>query len=100
MKRTLKTSLVAVASVLFLGALPKGAQARECSIATLEGSYGYHIGALVLPGGANYVGPVLGVGTPRTFLGRLTFDGRGNYTNALVINNSGTLVRVPNDVGT
>jgi hypothetical protein len=79
MKGTFTISLVAVASVLFLGGLPK-AKAAACSTETLRGAYGFLVHATVLP-----------AGTPRSILGRFSFDGRGNFTNTLTINDNGVV---------
>jgi hypothetical protein len=87
MKRVFKTSLVAVASVLFLGAVPK-AQAAGCSTETLQGAYGFFVHATILP-----------AGTPRSIMGRLSFDGRGNFTNTLTINDNGVVIHAT-DSGT
>jgi len=85
MKRTFHSSLIAVASVLFLGALPK-AQAAGCSTVTLRGAYGFLVHATILPPLA--ASPT---GTPRSILGRISFDGRGNFTNTITINDNGVV---------
>ena len=87
MKRTFKTSIVAIASVLFVGAVPE-AQAAGCSTETLRGAYGFFVQATILP-----------AGTPRSILGRFVFDGRGNFTVSLTINDNGVVTR-PTDFGT
>jgi hypothetical protein len=87
MKRTLKLSLVAVTSVLFLGTVSK-AQAAGCSTATLRGAYGFFVQATILP-----------AGTPRSILGRISFDGQGNFTNTLTINDNGVVIHAV-DAGT
>jgi hypothetical protein len=81
-------SLVAGASVLFLGALPKAQAAANCSTATLRGGYGFFVQAIILPNGIR-----------RSILGRLNFDGRGNFTNNLTFNEEGAVTH-PTDVGT
>jgi hypothetical protein len=80
MKRIFKRSLVAIASVLFLGALPK-AQAAGCSTETLRGAYGFFVHATILP-----------AGTPRSILGSFSFDGQGNFTNTLTMNDNGAVI--------
>ena len=80
MKRTFKMSLVAFASVILLAAVPK-ARAAGCSTETLQGAYGFFVDATVLP-----------AGTPRSVLGRISFDGRGNFTNTLTINDNGVVI--------
>jgi hypothetical protein len=87
MKRTFKTALVAIAGVLFLAAVPK-AQAAGCSTATLRGGYGFFVSATILP-----------AGTPRSILGRISFDGRGNFTNTLTLNDNGVVIHAM-DTGT
>lgn len=87
MKRTFKTSMVAIASVLFVGALPE-AQAAGCSAETLKGAYGSSVQATILP-----------AGTPRSILGRIVFDGQGNFTVTLTQNDNGVVIHVM-DAGT
>jgi hypothetical protein len=84
MKRMI-ISPVVFASMFVMGAV-SNAQARDCSNASLRGAYGFSVGAIVAPG------------TPRGVLGRISFDGRGNWTNTLTINDNGT-VRQVNDHG-
>ena len=83
-----------VASMFVVSTAPK-AQARDCSNATLQGTYGFHVGTVVLPA----PGAILAAGIPRAILGRFVFDGRGSFTNTLTINNSGTVTHA-NDFGT
>ena len=81
MKKTLKRtsiSLIAFASVSLVGAIPS-AQARDCSNASLQGGYGFSVGAIVAPG------------TPRGVLGRFSFDGNGNWSATITINDNGTV---------
>lgn len=61
---------------------------RECSNDTLRGAYGFQTGAIILP-----------AGTPRGVLGRWLFDGSGNFTNTLTLNDNGTIIQVA-DTGT
>jgi len=89
MKKTLKRtgiSVIAFGSMFVMGAVPS-AQARDCSNASLQGGYGFSVGAVVAPG------------TPRGVLGRFTFDGRGNWSATITINDNGT-VRHIDDHGT
>ena len=60
----------------------------ECSSASLRGAYGFQTGAIILP-----------AGTPRGTVGRWTFDGRGNFTNVVTLNDNGTIIHV-SDSGT
>ena len=83
--RQMIVSSVVFVSMFVVGAVPN-AQARDCSNASLQGAYGFSVGAIVAPG------------TPRGILGRFSFDGRGNWTNTLTINDNGT-VRQVNDHG-
>ena len=55
------------------------------SNASLKGSYGFYSTGTF-------------AGTPRVALGRETYDGNGNYTNTVTINNNGTLIHI-NDSG-
>jgi hypothetical protein len=59
-----------------------------CSSAILRGAYGFHVGATATP-----------AGTPLAVLGHQTFDGRGNYSASVTINNNGTVMHA-NDFGT
>src|ERR1700675_3654655 len=84
MKRTI-ISLVVFASMFVVGAVPKlQAEKHEgCSNASLQGGYGFHTGGIILP-----------AGTPSGHLGRWVFDGKGNFTNTLTLNNNGTVIHV------
>ena len=86
--RMLKGSiaLVVFASMFVVGAVPN-AQARQCSNASLKGAYGFLDSHTVVP-----------AGTPFTALGRWNFDGKGNFTITLTINDNGTVTHV-NDSG-
>jgi hypothetical protein len=80
-----------ISPVVFTGmfvmvAIPD-AKARDCSNASLQGGYGFSVSAIVLP-----------AGTTRVVLGRLSFDGSGNFTNTLTINDNGTVTHAT-DVG-
>jgi len=72
-------SFVVFAGMFVLGAAPN-AQARQCSNASLKGAYGFLDAHVVLP-----------AGTPFTAIGRWKFDGKGNFTNTLTINDNGTV---------
>ena len=85
MKKTI-ISAVVFASMFVVGAVPN-AQARQCSNASLEGAYGFLDGHALVP-----------AGTPFAGLGRWSFDGRGNFTSTLTINDNGTVTHV-NDFG-
>ena len=87
MKRKFKISLVVAGSLLLLGVLPK-VQAASCSTNTLRGAYGFFVTATILP-----------TGTPRSILGRFSFDGRGNFTNTLTVNDNAVVSHVM-DAGT
>jgi hypothetical protein len=68
------------------GAVPN-AQAPKCSNTSLEGAYGFLDGHILVP-----------AATPFAGLGRWNFDGKGNFTNTLTINDNGTVTHV-NDSG-
>jgi hypothetical protein len=84
MKRTI-ISLVVFASMFVVGAVPKlqAGKHEGCSNASLQGGYGFHTGGIILP-----------AGTPSGHLGRWVFDGKGNFTNTLTLNNNGTVIHV------
>jgi hypothetical protein len=75
-------------AVMFLSGVPARAQGRTCSNANLEGAYGSSVGMIVLP-----------AGTPRAVLLRFSFDGKGNFTNTLTMNDNGTIIH-SSDFGT
>jgi len=85
MKRTI-ISLVVFASMFVAGAVPN-AQAGQCSNASLKGAYGFLDSHTHVP-----------AGTPFAALGRWNFDGKGNFTITLTINDNGTVTHV-NDSG-
>ena len=85
MKKTI-ISLVVFASMFVVGAVPN-AEARKCSNATLTGAYGFLDSHTVVP-----------AGTPFAALGRWNFDGKGNFTITLTINDNGTVTHI-NDSG-
>jgi hypothetical protein len=89
MKRML-VSMAAFASMFVAPGVTR-AQAghiRECSNALLKGGYGSTVGMLVLP-----------AATPRAVLLRFTFDGNGNFTNTVTLNDNGTVTHAA-DFGT
>jgi hypothetical protein len=55
------------------------AQAGGCPNASLQG--GFSVQAVILH-----------AGTPRAILGRCSFDGKGNFTNTLTLNDNGTVI--------
>jgi hypothetical protein len=61
---------------------------KQCSDSTLQGTYGFQVGATVTP-----------AGSPVAVLGFQTFDGNGNYTATVTINASGTIIHA-DDFGT
>jgi hypothetical protein len=61
---------------------------RGCSNTSLRGAYGFQTGGIIVP-----------AGTPRGNLGRYVFDGAGNFTNTLTVNDNGTIIPVT-DAGT
>jgi hypothetical protein len=73
--------------MILIAATPQ-AQARDCSVATLQGGYGFFVQAIILP-----------AGTPRSILGRFVFDGHGGFTNTLTFNNDGSISHAT-DAGT
>jgi hypothetical protein len=81
MKRTI-ISLVVFASMFVVGAVPN-AKAQQCSNASLRGAYGFLDSHTVVP-----------AGTPFAALGRWNFDGKGNFTITLTINDNGTVTHV------
>jgi len=81
MKTTI-ISLVVFGSMFVVGAVPN-AQVEQCSNASLKGAYGFLDGHIIVP-----------AGTPFTALGRWNFDGKGNFTNTLTINDNGTVTHV------
>jgi hypothetical protein len=72
-------SLIVFASTFAFCAAPD-AQARQCSNASLKGAYGFLDAHVLLP-----------AGTPFTAIGRWKFDGKGNFTNTLTVNDNGTV---------
>ena len=81
MKKTI-ISLVVFASMFVVGAVPN-AQARQCSNASLEGAYGFLDSHTAVP-----------ARTPFTALGRWNFDGKGNFTNTVTLDDNGTSTHV------
>jgi len=64
--------------------LPNGQvkRGKECSSATLEGTYGFY-----------GVGTVVPAGTPFRSVARFTFDGQGNWFDSFTQNDNGTIIR-------
>jgi len=109
---TMKRALIllitagAVASLLVLGLVPKkhgvlglvstahaqeggslatllpNARGKECSSATLEGTYGFY-----------GVGTVVPAGTPFRSVARFNFYGQGNWSDSFTQNDNGTIIR-------
>ena len=75
---------ILVATVVFAGLLPVSAaaqvQSRSCFNSNLVGAYGSTVGMLVLP-----------ALTPRSVLLRIQFDGNGNFTAKVTLNDNGTI---------
>jgi hypothetical protein len=82
MKQTI-ISLAVFAGMFFVGPVPN-AQARQCSNASLQGAYGFHGIATIVP-----------AGTPRAIIGVFTFDGKGHWSATLTINDNGTVTHLP-----
>ena len=91
MKRTIAptTLVIAFATVFVLGVLSmaQAAEHRECSNASLRGSFGFtNTGTnLALP--PPFAGPIAQIG-------RQTFDGRGNTDATATLSANGNIVRV------
>ena len=86
MKRT--TSLLIVFASMFVAGGILNAQSATCSNASLQGGYGFFTHAIILP-----------AGTPRSIIGRLSFDGKGTFTNVLTFNDNGVVTQAT-DFGT
>ena len=93
MNRTVISSFM-VAGLLFSG-VAAHAQGRTCSNAILQGAYGNSVGMLVLPA----PGMPVSAATPRAVLLRISFDGKGNFTAIVTLNDDGTVIK-STDVGT
>ena len=91
MKRTIApTTLVIVfATVFALGIVPRAqaAQDKECSNATLKGSFGYTATGTLLSVPPPFAGPFAEVG-------RQTFDGKGNTEATATLSANGNIVKV------
>jgi hypothetical protein len=86
-----RASVVVFSTAFVLGILPK-AQAgedRECSNATLKGSFGYTSTGTLLD---SYVPPPFA--GPFGEIGRQTFDGKGNTDATATISSNGNIARV------
>lgn len=84
MKKTI-VSLFVLAGAFVVAAETPG---RVCTNALLKGAYGSTVGMEVLP-----------AHTPRAVLIRFSFDGAGNFTNTLTINDNGVVTHA-SDFGT
>ena len=80
-------ALVVLTCTVLLGAAD--AQAQPCSNALLRGAYGFHGLATITTGG-----------TPRAIIGVFNFDGRGNWTANLMLDDDGIIIPKPNQGGT
>ena len=83
-------SLIVLASMFVVPRVSnaEGRHTRECSNASLRGAYGFFVSAIILP-----------ASTPRSIIGRIIFDGAGNFTNALTFNDNGVVAH-STDAGT
>src|SRR5215469_9420992 len=80
MKKQMKTiSSMALAAMLALTVTQSSVFANDqsCSNASLKGSYGFYSSGFNVPAGT------------RVSVGRETYDGNGNWTNTVTINNNG-----------
>jgi hypothetical protein len=93
MNRTVISSFM-VAGLLLSG-VAAHAQGHTCSNAILQGAYGNSVGMLVLPA----PGIPVSAATPRAVLLRISFDGKGNFTAIVTLNDDGTVIK-STDVGT
>jgi hypothetical protein len=95
MKTTLLNSiwtvslLAALAMPVGLTAQERSGRAKECSNATLRGSFGYTSTGTLL---ASYVPPPLA--GPFAEVGRQTFDGKGNTDATATLSANGNIVKV------
>jgi hypothetical protein len=90
MKHTIaRMTLVIVFAIVFVLGIVPGAQAGECSNATLHGSFGYTATGTLLSAAAPP--PLVG---PFGEVGRQTFDGNGNTTATATINANGNIINV------
>jgi hypothetical protein len=91
MKRAIApTTLVIVLATVFVLGISPGAQAgehRECSDATLQGSFGFTSTGTLLALGPPFDGPFAEIG-------RQTFDGRGNTHATATLSANGNIFRV------
>jgi hypothetical protein len=90
MKRTIaRMTLVIIFAIVFVLGIVPGAQAGECSIGTLHGSFGYTATGTLLPSAVPV--PLAG---PFGEIGRQTFDGNGHTTATATINANGNITNV------
>lgn len=85
-----RTSLIIVSTAAFLQCIVPMAQAnehRECSNATLQGSFGYTATGTLLSVPPPFAGPFGEVG-------RQTFDGRGNTDATATLSANGNIIKV------
>jgi hypothetical protein len=84
-------SILIFAAVIATGAA-SNARAQSCSNAMLQGVYGFHAFATIVPPG--------GQNTPRAIMGVFTMDGHGGWTASLTLDDNGKIVPNPNGRGT
>src|SRR6476620_9945254 len=90
MKRTVSLSLAIVFGALFVLSIAPSARAnehKECSDATLEGSFGFTSTGTLLALPAPVAGPF-------GEIGRQTFDGQGNTDGAATLSANGNIMKV------
>ena len=79
------TNRTIVSALLFAGMFLSGvaahAQGRTCSNTIIQSGYGSSVGMIVHP-----------AETPRAVLLRFSFDGKGNFTNSVTLNDNGTVI--------
>jgi hypothetical protein len=92
MKRSVATLLAAAALFAFgADAFARQDEQSRCTVATLKGSFGYTV-----------TGSLAGGPTPGPFaaVGRLTFDGAGNFQNIRTISRNGAITLNAQGIGT
>ena len=79
MKRIVNSRIVLV-GIFALAGLPNLHAQRGCSIATLNGAYGFYSSGTILP-----------ARTPRITVGREVYDGNGHFANTFTVNANGAV---------
>jgi hypothetical protein len=82
------TLVVATLFVLVISPKAEAWEDKECSIATLKGSFGYTSTGALLPA---YAGPDAG---PFAEVGRQTFDGKGHTDATATVSSNGDITQV------